>query len=101
MKPLTIEYIRENSKPHPSKSFDFGEARVFHMYIGEYLLSIVGGGQGLYGDFITSFEVALIDTATKDFVTSKYTSSSISGDVLMFASIDDINEIYYNIPRKK
>lgn len=97
MKPLTIEYIIENSKPHPNSE----NSKVFHEYVGDYLLSIVGGGYGLYGDFVNTFEVALIDKETKEFVTSKYTSLPLSGEVIMFGNIDNINEVYFNIPRKK
>jgi len=98
MKPLTIENIRKKSKPHPTASMRGGDAKMYREYVGDYILSIVGGGQGLYGDFVNTFEVALIDTITGDFVTSKY--SSRGDDVLGWASIDEINEIYYNIPRK-
>jgi hypothetical protein len=100
MKPLTIEYIIKNSKPH-SMSLMGGEyksARQYVEQVGDYTLSIVGGGQGLYGNFKNSFEVALIDNTNGDFVTGKY--SSKGEDVLGWAGIDDINEIYFNIPRK-
>jgi hypothetical protein len=98
MRPLTAEHIRKNSKPHPTASMRGGDARVYREEIGDYILSIVGGGQGLYGDFINSFEVALIDSTTGDFVTGVY--SQRGDDVLPYASIDEINSLYYNIPRK-
>jgi len=98
MRPLTAEHIRKNSKPHPTASMRGGDARVYREEIGDYILSIVGGGQGLYGDFINSFEVALIDSTTGDFVTGVY--SQRGDDVLGWASIDEINSLYYNIPRK-
>ncbi|MEI6371570.1 MAG: hypothetical protein WCO49_17965 [Nostocales cyanobacterium ELA608] len=98
MRPLTAEHIRKNSEPHPTASMRGGDARVYREEIGDYILSIVGGGQGLYGDFINSFEVALIDSTTGDFVTGVY--SNRGDDVLPYASIDEINSLYYNIPRK-
>ena len=98
MRPLTAEHIIKNSEPHPTASMRGGDARTYREEIGDYILSIVGGGQGLYGDFINSFEVALIDSTTGDFVTGAYTRRG--DDVLGWASIDEINELYYNIPRK-
>jgi len=98
MRPLTVEHIRKNSKPHPTAMMRGGDARIYREEIGDYILSIVGGGQGLYGDFIKTFEVALIDHFTGNFVTGAY---SLRGDdVLGFATIDEINKLYYNIPRK-
>ena len=100
MKPLTKTYIIKNSRPHPIsiKGGVYENARQYVEQVGDYTLSIVGGGQGLYGNFKNSFEVALIDNTNGNFVTGKY--SSKGEDVLGWAGIDDINEIYFNIPRK-
>lgn len=98
MKPLTAENIRKNSKPHPTARMRAGDARMYREEIGDYIISIVGGAQGLYGDFVNTFEVALIDSTTGDFVTGVY--SQRGDDVLPYASIDEINSLYYNIPRR-
>lgn len=98
MRPLTVEYIRKNSKPHPLAQIKGEDARIFREFVGDYILSVVGGAVGLYGDFVNDFEVALIDHDSGDFVTSAY--SSRGDDVLGYATIDEINELYYNIPRK-
>ena len=98
MRPLTAERIIKNSKKHPTASIRNGDARIYREEIGDYILSIVGGGQGLYGDFKNTFEVALIDSITGDFVTSVY--STRGDDVIDYATIDEINQLYYNIPRK-
>jgi hypothetical protein len=103
MKPLTKEYIIEKSKPHGMSLNGIGlykDARQYTETIGEYTLSIVGGCSGLYGDFRNTFEVALIDESTGKFVTGKYSSSTKSDDVLGHATIDEINDLYFNIPRK-
>jgi hypothetical protein len=97
MKPLTIEHIVKNSEPHPTAIMRAGDSRVYREEIGDYILSIVGGGTGLYGDFIDTFEVALIDSITGNFITGLY--SQRGDEVLGWASIDEINELYYNIPR--
>ena len=98
MRPLTVKHIRANSEPHPTAKMRDGDARVYREHIGDYVLSIVGGGVGLYGDFVNDFEVALIDEKTGKFVTGAY--SKRGDDILPYATIDEINEIYYNIPRK-
>jgi hypothetical protein len=53
----------------------------------------------LYGNFKNTFEVALIDDNTGEFVTGKFSSSTKSDDVLGHANIDEINDLYFNIPR--
>lgn len=99
MKPLTIEHIIKNSEPHPiSKTKGNENARQYKEQIGDYLLSIVGGAIGLYGDFKNVFEVAVIDTTTNEFVTDIFSKST--GGVLGYATLDEINELYFNIPRK-
>ena len=94
MKPLTVEFIKDNSKPHP-----IGKGRMFTTQIGNYCLSIVGGAIGLYGDFENDFEVAIIDKESDKFVTSFFARRG--DEVLPYATIDEINDMYYNIPRSK
>ena len=93
MKPLTAEFIKRKSRTHPIRG------RMFTMEIGNYILSIVGGAMGLYGDFENDFEVALIDKNTNKFVTSFFARRG--DDVLGYATIDEINDLYFNIPRTK
>jgi hypothetical protein len=102
MKPLTKEYIIQNSKPHSLALSGVGgykHARQFIENIGDYTLSIVGGASGLYGNFKNTFEVALIDNTSGEFVTGKYSNNIKSDDVMGHATIDEINELYFNIPR--
>lgn len=94
MKPLTAEFIKRKSRAHPYRN-----GRMFTMEIGNYILSIVGGAMGLYGDFENDFEVALIDKDTNKFVTSFFAKRG--DDVLPYATINEINDLYYNIPRSK
>jgi hypothetical protein len=103
MKPLTKEHIIQNSKPHPISLGgipSYRNARQYTEEIGDYTLSIVGGVEGLYGKFKNTFEVALIDNSNGEFVTGKYSNSTKSDDVMGYANIDEINDLYLNIPRK-
>ena len=78
---------------------DYKDARQYIETIGNYTLSIVGGCKGLYGDFKNTFEVALIDETNGQFVTGKYCPGTKSDDVLGHATIEEINDLYFNIPR--
>lgn len=102
MKPLTKEHIIKNSTPH-GMAFSgipaYKDARQYIENIGDYTLSIVGGASGLYGNFKNTFEVALIDNTNGEFVTGKYSNNIKSDDVMGHATIDEINELYFNIPR--
>ena len=64
---ITIDYIKKHSKPH-----DVSGGRRINLYNDKYVLSIVGGAQGLYGDFEEDFEIAIIDPTTKDFITKLF-----------------------------
>lgn len=63
---ITVQNIIDWASPH-------GLGRgMKHLRIGnEHLLfSIVGGGRGLYGDFVNTFEVAVINLDTDRYMTS-------------------------------
>ena len=102
MKPLTKEYIIHNTKPHGmdlNGIESYKNARQYTEKVGRYTLSIVGGCSKLYGDFKNTFEVALIDEDAGKFVTGKFCPGTKSDDVLGYANIDEINDLYFNIPR--
>lgn len=94
MRLLTKEILKNEAKPHT-----LGSGYHFTEKIGDYTLSIVGGVPGLYGDFVTDFEVALIEDTTGRFVTGLYARRGESAGVMAYATIDEINELYLNIPR--
>ena len=94
MRQLTVEILKNEAKTHPlGKGYQFTEE------IGDNTLSIVGGFSGLYGDFENTFEVALIDNTNGRFVTGLYGYEVQSDGVMLYATIDDINKLYQNIPR--
>ena len=65
---ITIEEIISKSKPH---GLD-GEGRMTTFETSDHVISIVGGRRGLYGDFEDSFEVAIIEKISRDFVSGKF-----------------------------
>lgn len=62
---ITYEDIIEKSFTHPSIS----DGRQTKFETPDLILSIVGGEWGLFGNFIDTFEIAIIDKKTKKFVT--------------------------------
>lgn len=94
MRLLTKDILKNEAKPHP-----LGSGYHFTERIGDYTFSIVGGVHGFYGDFSTDFEVALIDNTDGRFVTGLYGRRGESDGVMGYATIDEINELYLNIPR--
>ena len=69
---ITIEDIKKWSKPHPLANVislkDRSGGRISRFGNKEIEFSIVGGGQGLYGDFDKTFEVAIFDRKSNDFI---------------------------------
>jgi hypothetical protein len=61
---ITIEDIKKWSKEHPN-----GGGRMTNIFNRKYELSIVGGRDGLYGDFENDFEIAVFSTKSREFVT--------------------------------
>jgi hypothetical protein len=56
------------------------------------LISIVGGRQGLYGDFNETFELAIMDNQTKSFITKQFVPDA-NDDVIGYMSIEDLLEV--------
>ncbi len=85
---ITIDYIKKHSQPH-----DVSGGRRINLYNDKYILSIVGGAQGLYGDFEEDFEIAIIDPTTKDFSDSDFLLAMGDPVAIAIASIvaSDIN----------
>ena len=58
---ITIQDIKNWSKPHPLDNVIRRGGRISCFGNKEVEFSIVGGGRGLYGDFDKTFEVAIFD----------------------------------------
>jgi len=88
---LTKEFIQKNSKAH---SLVEG-GRIFRHQIGSYTISIVGGGQGLYGDFKNDFEIAIFNSD------GEFENIFLNGseNIQPYSSIEEINDIIAKIPR--
>jgi hypothetical protein len=81
----TIEDIIRDKKPHPFKGYKWSKQ------YGPWILSIVGGDNSFYGDFNETFEVAIIDSRNRNFVTRRFYGGS--DDVLSYVSREEVLKI--------
>jgi len=81
----TVEQLHNWSKPH---SIDGKKVTLEN---DNFIVSIVGGRQGLYGDFEKDFEIAIIDKVSDDFVTKMFVQSH--DDVLAYQSIEEVSKV--------
>jgi hypothetical protein len=94
-KRLTIQDVLDNKK---SKELG-GYQSIFEF--GKYVVSIVGGTKGLYGDFETTFEIAIIEVKSGNFVTKLFCGGA---DVMGYCTIEtmeDILNIFTGAPSPK
>ena len=93
---IKVEDIISYSKPHPNQ---MEGARQTVLMDDNIILSIVGGGRGLYGDFEKDFEMAIMEKSSGNFVT-KYYVDSASDDVLAYQEKEQV-EYLANLLFKK
>ena len=91
---ITIEDIKSFSKPHPNG--DGG--RMTNIFNNKYELSIVGGRKGLYGDFDKTFEVAIVDTKSRNFIT-RFFFPELGDDVIGYMKAEKLEELANSIFR--
>ena len=87
---ITIEDIIEYSKNHPHTYMDGGRQTIIGNDKIEF--SIIGGSNGLYGDFKDTFEVAIFDKETGEFVT-KFFHPEAGDDVIGYMDAKDVEEL--------
>lgn len=85
---ITVQDIIHWSKPH-----HVPDARCTILGNGHVIVSIVGGAKGLYGDFNETFEVAILDKETKDFLTNIYHESKSGDDVAPYLNRDELERL--------
>lgn len=86
---ITVKNIIEWSKPH---RFHREKARQTILFNEKFLVSIVGGDVGLYGDFVEDFEVAILTPDMKSFLT-RFIRPEINDDVIPYMKIDEMEEL--------
>jgi hypothetical protein len=94
-KRLTIQDVHDKKKLK-----EFGGYQSLFVF-GKYVVSIVGGKQGLYGDFETTFEIAIIENSSGNFVTKLFCGGA---DVMSYRSgeeVEGILNIFTGVPTPK
>jgi len=84
---ITIKDIIENSKPHRLSG-----GKITRLSNDKYILSIVGGTSGLYGDFEKDFEIGIMDTKNGEFITKLFFPEN-SDDVVGYLEAKKVEEI--------
>jgi len=101
---ITIQDIKNWSKPHPLANVisikDRSGGRVSRFGNKEVEFSIVGGGRGLYGDFDKTFEVAIFDRTTNNFVT-RFFYPEVTDDVIPYMDADKVEELVNSVIKRK
>jgi len=100
---ITIEDVKKWSKPHPMSKYlstGGGKGRMSRFGNKEIEFSIVGGGQGLYGDFDKTFEVAIFDRKSNDFVTRFFYPETFQ-DVIGWMSADDVEKLVNSVIKRE
>jgi hypothetical protein len=101
---ITIEDIKKWSKPHPLANVislkDRRGGRMSRFGNKEIEFSIVGGSQGLYGDFETTFEVAIFDRKSNDFVT-RFFYPEATDDVIPYMDANKVEELVNSVIKRE
>jgi len=97
---ITIQDIKKWSKPHPVSKDLGGNSRMCRFGNKEIEFSIVGGGTGLYGDFDKTFEVAIFDRKSNDFVT-RFFYPEATDDVIPYMESGDVENLVNSVIKRE
>jgi len=97
---ITIQDIKNWSKPHPMSKYMGGKGRVSSFGNKEVEFSIVGGDKGLYGNFVDTFEVAIFDRKSNNFVT-RFFYPQASDDVIPYMESSEVEELVNSVIKKE
>jgi len=93
---ITIEQIIEWSNPHPIGN----GARRTRILSDAIEFSIVGGATGLYGNFDDTFEVAIFDNQTGEFMTRFFYPEG-NDDVIPYMGGKELEELVNKLIKDK
>lgn len=93
---MTLNELLDRATPHPS---GFGGKQVRIQY-GDYTVSIVGGRDGLYGDLIETFEVAILKSGGFGEFVTKEIYPDAPEDILPWISFMDVQECLKMVEEK-
>ena len=97
---ITIKDIIKWSKPHRMSKHIGGNGRQSRFGNNQIEFSIVGGDRGLYGDFVKTFEVAIFDRKTNNFVT-RFFYPEATDDVIPHMGIKEVEKLVNSIIKRE
>ena len=97
---ITIKDIIKWSKPHPTSKYVGGNGRQSSFGNDQVEFSIVGGDKGLYGDFEKTFEVAIFDRKTRNFVT-RFFYPEATDDVIPHMGIKEVEKLVNSVIKRE
>jgi hypothetical protein len=77
-----------------------GKGRMSRFGNKEIEFSIVGGDRGLYGDFEKTFEVAIFDRESNNFVT-RFFYPEATDDVIPYMDADKVEELVNSVIKRE
>ena len=97
---ITIDDIKKYAKPHPKNKFTGGSVNQCLLCNNKVEFSIVGGDTGLYGDFVDTFEVAIFDVQSRNFVTRFFYPESTS-DVIGWMPSEEVEKLVNSVIKRE
>ena len=97
---ITIDDIKKWAKPHPTTKFTGKGGKQARFGNHKVEFSIVGGDTGLYGDFVDTFEVAIFDVETKNFIT-KFFYPDATDDVIGWMPSEEVEKLVNSVVKKE
>jgi hypothetical protein len=97
---ITIKDIKKWAKPHPTTALLGGNGKQARFGNGKVEFSIVGGDLGLYGDFKETFEVAILDLESRNFVTRIF-YPEVNDDIIGWMTTDDVEKLVNSVIKRE
>jgi hypothetical protein len=97
---ITIDDIKKWAKPHPATVFRSSNGKQTRFGNRKVEFSIVGGDIGLYGDFKNTFEVAIFDMESRDFIT-RFFYPETNDDVISYMSSDEVEKLVNSVVKRE
>jgi hypothetical protein len=97
---ITIDDVKKWAKPHPTTKFTDRGGKQSRFGNHKVEFSIVGGDLGLYGDFVNTFEVAIFDVQSRDFIT-RFFYPETSDDVISYMNSDEVENLVNSVVKRE
>ena len=97
---ITIDDIKKYAKPHPTTKFTGGSGKQARFGNNKVEFSIVGGDTGLYGDFVDTFEVAIFDVQSRNFIT-RFFYPEATDDVIGWMPSEEVEKLVNSVVKKE